>query len=96
MKGKIRVFCRARPLSSSELARVGIVLPTLSEIVLFTHFLQNNFSVIESPDEYTVRVKTSRGIKEFQFDQMFVPEHPQAKVFEDTKVTVSTISHYLN
>jgi hypothetical protein len=44
--------------------------------------------VIESPDEYTLNVRTSKALKEFQFDQVFTPEHSQEKVFEDTKVPV--------
>ena len=50
MKGKIRVFCRSRPLSKSELGR-------------------GNFAVVNSPDEYTIHVKTARGVKEFAFDR---------------------------
>lgn len=65
MKGKIRVYCRARPLSNSEKER-------------------GNFSCIKSPDEYTVIVETNRGPKDFQYDQVFTPEHGQDKVFEDT------------
>ncbi|KAM7449659.1 hypothetical protein ABFA07_002571 [Porites harrisoni] len=65
MKGKIRVYCRARPLSKSEKER-------------------GNYSVIKSPDEYTLIVETSRGPKDFQYDQVFTPEHGQEKVFEDT------------
>lgn len=65
MKGKIRVYCRARPLSGSEKDR-------------------GNYSVIKSPDEYTIIVETSRGPKDFQYDQVFTPEHGQEKVFEDT------------
>ncbi|KAJ7388812.1 hypothetical protein OS493_035596 [Desmophyllum pertusum] len=65
MKGKIRVFCRARPLSGSEKER-------------------GNHEVIKSPDEYTVVVETSRGPRDFQYDQVFTPNHGQEKVFEDT------------
>lgn len=65
MKGKIRVYCRARPLSGSEKER-------------------GNYSVIKSPDEYTVVVETPRGPKDFQYDQVFTPDHGQEKVFEDT------------
>ncbi|KAK6179033.1 hypothetical protein SNE40_011481 [Patella caerulea] len=65
MKGKIRVYCRARPLSSSEKDR-------------------GNVSVINSPDEYSLSISTSRGLKEFQFDQVFMENSSQEKVFEDT------------
>ncbi|KAK7116259.1 hypothetical protein V1264_001974 [Littorina saxatilis] len=65
MKGKIRVYCRARPLSTSEKDR-------------------GNFSVLKSPDEYTLQVQSQRGLKEFQYDQIFMEESTQEKVFEDT------------
>eukprot|EP00794_Sanderia_malayensis_P009619 gene9619-10602_t len=65
MKGKIRVYARARPLSKSEQER-------------------GNFSVIKSPDEYTLVVDTQRGPREFQYDQIFMPDSTQEKVFEDT------------
>lgn len=48
--------------------------------------MQNDQSVTDSPDEYSMHVKGARGIKEFQFDQVFTPEHSQERVFEDTKV----------
>ena len=50
MKGKIRVYCRSRPLSKTEFGR-------------------GNVAIVNSPDEYTIHVKTSRGIKEFAFDR---------------------------
>ena len=48
---------------------------------------QGNTSCIKSPDEYTVIVETNRGPKDFQYDQVFTPEHGQEKVFEDTNVS---------
>ena len=48
---------------------------------------RENVSCIKSPDEYTVVVETSRGPKDFQYDQVFTPEHGQEKVFEDTNVS---------
>ncbi|ELU03973.1 hypothetical protein CAPTEDRAFT_167295 [Capitella teleta] len=65
MKGKIRVYCRVRPMSKTE-AKNG------------------NTLVVKSPDEYTVQVESQRGLKEFQFDSIFMPESGQEKVFEDT------------
>nr|KAG5697355.1 hypothetical protein BaRGS_004081 [Batillaria attramentaria] len=65
MKGKIRVYCRARPLSSTEKER-------------------GNYSVVKSPDEYSLQVESQRGLKEFQYDQVFMEDSTQEKVFEDT------------
>ncbi|KAL8610796.1 hypothetical protein ACOMHN_016779 [Nucella lapillus] len=65
MKGKIRVYARARPLSSGEKER-------------------GNVSVVKSPDEFSVQVMSQRGQKEFQYDQVFLEDSTQEKVFEDT------------
>ena len=32
-------------------------------------------------------METNRGPKDFQYDQVFTPEHGQEKVFEDTNVS---------
>jgi len=52
--------------------------------------LQGNFSVLQSPDEYSVNVESSRGLKEFTFDRVFMPENTQDQVFEDTYVSART------
>ncbi|XP_051784531.1 uncharacterized protein si:dkey-96l17.6 [Erpetoichthys calabaricus] len=65
MRGKIRVFCRIRPLDKSEVAR-------------------GSKCVITCPDEYTVTVDSTRGLKEFQFDKVFNGTSMQDEVFEDT------------
>ena len=59
-------------------------------LVIFVLLLQGNHSVIKSPDEYTVVVETQRGPKDFQYDQVFTPDHGQEKVFEDTNVSFDT------
>ena len=56
-----------------------------------SYTIQGNHSVIKSPDEYTIVVETARGPKDFQYDQVFTPDHGQEKVFEDTNVS-ATIS----
>ncbi|XP_067885112.1 uncharacterized protein si:dkey-96l17.6 [Heterodontus francisci] len=65
LKGKIRVFCRIRPLSKSEQAH-------------------GSQCIIHSPDEYTVTIKSNRGAKEFQFDQVFNCSTSQEEIFRDT------------
>nr|XP_015222034.1 PREDICTED: kinesin-like calmodulin-binding protein homolog [Lepisosteus oculatus] len=65
MKGKIRVFCRIRPLSKSEIGRGSRI-------------------VVDCPDDYTVTVESSRGLKEFQFDKVFNSSCTQEDIFEDT------------
>ena len=51
--------------------------------------LQGNFSVLKSTDEYSINVESSRGVKEFNFDRVFMPENSQQQVFEDTYVSSS-------
>ncbi|XP_066567848.1 putative LOC110439812 homolog [Amia ocellicauda] len=65
MKGKIRVFCRIRPLSKSEIAN-------------------GSSFVVDCPDEYSIAVHSSRGLKEFQFDKVFNSTSSQEDIFEDT------------
>ena len=55
--------------------------------------LQGNHDVVKSPDEYTVQVESARGMKEWQFDQIFMPDSTQEKVFEDTNVPHCTLPH---
>uniref|UniRef100_W5MTT5 Kinesin-like protein n=1 Tax=Lepisosteus oculatus TaxID=7918 RepID=W5MTT5_LEPOC len=62
---KIRVFCRIRPLSKSEIGRGSRI-------------------VVDCPDDYTVTVESSRGLKEFQFDKVFNSSCTQEDIFEDT------------
>ena len=40
----------------------------------------------KSADEYTISVQSSRGVKDFQFDQIFMPDSSQEQVFNDTNV----------
>uniref|UniRef100_H3AQU2 Kinesin-like protein n=2 Tax=Latimeria chalumnae TaxID=7897 RepID=H3AQU2_LATCH len=40
--------------------------------------------VVSHPDEYTITVESSRGLKEFQFDRVFSSTSSQENVFEDT------------
>lgn len=61
------------------------ILKSLIPLIVFS--VQGNHSVIKSPDEYTVVVETPRGPKDFQYDQVFTPDHGQEKVFEDTNVS---------
>lgn len=86
MKGKIRVYCRVRPLSKSELGMV-MGLFTMYYSILSTATMQGCLNITESPDEYTINVQSSRGLKEFQFDHIFLSEHGQEMVFEDTHVS---------
>lgn len=77
MKGKIRVFCRCRPMSSSELERYVIYLREtclgdcthqflLLDGRVVLSFLLNcrcsgSHSVVEFPDEVTLALKTHKG-----------------------------------
>ncbi|CAK6950270.1 kinesin-like protein KIN-14I isoform X1 [Scomber scombrus] len=76
MKGKIRVFCRIRPVSQTETAQGGAI-------------------VVDKIDDYTVSVETPRGLREFQFDQVFSAETSQEDLFHDTnRLIQSAIDGY--
>lgn len=65
----------------------GKIIPYVIHIVGFGLLLQGNFSVLQSPDEYSINVESNRGLKEFNFDRIFMPENSQDQVFEDTYVS---------
>ena len=44
--------------------------------------------MLKSTDEYTVNVNASRGMKEFQYDQVFMEDSTQEQIFEDTNVSI--------
>lgn len=48
---------------------------------------QGNKPVCSSADEYSIAVSTTRGLKEFQYDQIFMEDSTQEKIFEDTNVS---------
>ncbi|KAM7416207.1 hypothetical protein PAMA_018331 [Pampus argenteus] len=76
MKGKIRVFCRIRPVSRTETAQSGAI-------------------VVDKIDDYSVCVETPRGLREFQFDQVFSAEASQELLFHDTnRLIQSAIDGY--
>ncbi|KEP65414.1 UNVERIFIED_CONTAM: calmodulin-binding carboxy-terminal kinesin-like family protein, putative [Hammondia hammondi] len=72
MKGKIRVYCRVRPMAKYEIEK---------------ECKQSVFPV----DEYSVKVLTSKGDKEFMYDRTFPPECTQEEVYEDTKRLIQSV-----
>lgn len=73
LKGKIRVYCRLRPLTATEQrTQCQQQLPPVADVV----------------DPYTLVINIpNKGGKEFHFDRVFGPEDSQETVFEDTHVT---------
>lgn len=45
---------------------------------------QGGVVVVEKLDDHSVTVETSRGPREFQFDQVFSAESSQEDLFQDT------------
>ena len=45
---------------------------------------------MKSIDEYSISVEGQRGLKEFQYDQVFMEDSTQEKIFEDTNVSLSS------
>ena len=71
MKGKIRVFCRVRPMSKKE------------------REMESKASVLLE-DEFSLKVDTKLGAKEFTFDTCFGPNSTQEEVFEESKRLVQS------
>ena len=46
---------------------------------------------MKSVDEYSISVNSQRGLKEFQYDQVFMEDSTQEKIFEDTNVSLYKI-----
>ncbi|GAB5362280.1 hypothetical protein AAMO2058_000783700 [Amorphochlora amoebiformis] len=69
MKGKIRVYCRIRPMSGTETKR-GDTLSTVAD---------DKFTVVV---RRVVRKKKSK--KTFNFDEIFTPKSSQADVYQHT------------
>ena len=87
MKGAIRVFCRIRPLSSSELARGN------NDI---TEYLSDKCSirVFKPIDDGNGGMKKGKkeNAKVYTFDSVFSPQDGQEPVFEDVRVNSYFIS----
>ena len=50
------------------------------------YMVQGNKPVCTSADEYSIAVNSTRGLKEFQYDQIFMENSTQEKIFEDANV----------
>ncbi|XP_050695203.1 uncharacterized protein LOC126985012 isoform X1 [Eriocheir sinensis] len=74
MKGKIRVFCRLRPVSESEARRGGGAAER----------------VVGAEDHFTVNVDSQRGHKTFLFDRVFQAHENQEEVFADTNALIQS------
>ncbi|XP_057427002.1 kinesin-like protein KIN-14S [Lotus japonicus] len=75
LKGNIRVFCRCRPLSGSEIANGS------ASVVNFESSLDNELQIICSDSSK----------KQFKFDHVFRPEDNQEAVFAQTKPVVTSV-----
>ena len=53
----------------------------------FFFLTQGNKAVVKSIDEYSISVAGQRGLKEFQYDQVFMEDSTQERIFEDTNVS---------
>ena len=87
MKGAIRVFCRIRPLSGSELARGNIDI---------TEYMTDRCSIemfppVEDPNNPGQKMKGSHDkAKKYTFDAVFSPVDGQETVFEDVSHVVQS------
>ncbi|KAK7391996.1 hypothetical protein VNO78_20422 [Psophocarpus tetragonolobus] len=75
LKGNIRVFCRCRPLSESEIANGS------ASVVNFEPSSDNELQVICADSSK----------KQFKFDHVFGPEDNQDAVFQQTKPIITSV-----
>jgi hypothetical protein len=91
MKGAIRVFCRIRPLSSTELARGNIdITEYLSDkcTLQVYHPIENGSGGMEKGPKDRAR--------SFTFDSVFSPQDGQDSVFEDVSHLIQSASDGYN
>lgn len=84
LRGNIRVYCRARPLSKEEQGREGGSALTISA----------DHEAGEVASELLVRVENSKGVssqKSFEFDAVFGPESTQGEVFGQIVSLVTSV-----
>ena len=88
MKGAIRVFCRMRPLSSSEIAKSCIDV---------TEYLPNKTSIRLHPGGVDSSENSDPlQIKSFSFDSVFSPVDGQEEVFRDVSPLVQSAADGYN
>jgi predicted outer membrane repeat protein len=83
MKGSIRVFCRIRPLSSSEIAK------SCTDI---TEYVSNKTSIRLVMDDLKGQAQDEEDIvkKTFSFDSVFSPVDSQEEIFQDVQNLVQS------
>ena len=83
LRGNIRVYCRARPLSKEEQGREGGSAITISQ----------DHDAGEVASELSVRVDGAKGPtqKAFEFDAVFGPESTQGEVFGQIVSLVTSV-----
>lgn len=80
MKGKIRVFCRVRPMSNSEV-QIGS-LPVVTIVDQYTLKLRLKKELLQGQEGYKE--------EEYAFDACFGDRTGQEEVFEDTKMLMQS------
>ena len=83
-------YCPTRISAIPLHRRYGLMLYNFP----FLSLRQGNYSIVKAPDEYTIEVAGVRGIKEFQFDRIFLADSSQSDVFEDTDVSSKFLLMY--
>lgn len=81
MKGKIRVYCRVRPMNQQE-AELGSI-DAIQQIDPFT-------LRIRTKKDAGVKGQAAYSVKEFVYDSVFGPESSQDKIFEDTRMLIQS------
>ena len=84
MKGKIRVFCRVRPMNSHELEIGSLPVVTISDEYTLKIKLKREGSSGPSTRDSVYEEKT------FSFDSCFSDNTSQDMIFEDTKMLMQS------
>lgn len=83
MKGKIRVYCRVRPLNAAE-AKRGSAVTIQDQFTLKIKVRKDSSVYKQTPGQ------AQFSEKEFTFDACFGGDATQADVFEDTKMLIQS------
>jgi kinesin family protein C1 len=89
LKGNIRVFCRVRPLLSSEI-QTNNGSSDLQHLT-FQPFNDRSIDVNASQSSAITGKADTQKKFEFSFDKVFAPNAPQEKVFEEISMLVQSV-----
>ena len=88
MKGKIRVYCRLRPMNQNEKKMGCIDAISLSDPFTLRIRVKKDQSLYKHDQSSSAAQQAQYQLKEFQFDSCFDPAASQEAIFQDTKMLI--------